>query len=393
MKQFWMASALVATAGVAGAQNGPVVTARDDAPVALTEEDAQAGVVADNDDGQSEGRFYIGAGVGVMRVHNPSHPAPGSDLRGVQPSVVLRLGYDFADSPWSLEGFGSLSRATKMAKGSESGRTIVGVGAEALWHFDRYARFDPFLAGGLSFYSGNKSSLWQDGKRAHFFAQAGVGAFYHLTENLSLRGDLRWHVALDEDFMHFTSADVGLTWFLGGEGDTSADTLVPLSERGPIEAGAARYDEASAHAEKLRDVTPVGIGDTMLLELRVGFAKDTAIIQASEQPVMDELTRMVLAAFEINPQAKIEIHGHADRQHGSDHDYNQALSEARAKSVLTVLAQNGAPVDRMTAQGHSFDQPLEPVDLDKGTPANRRVEIVIKGVTEAERERIRAAVK
>ena len=376
MKQFWMASALVATAGVAGAQNGPVVTARDDAPVALTEEDAQAGVVADNDDGQSEGRFYLGAGAGVMRVHNPSHPAPGSDLRGVQPSVVLRLGYDFADSPWSLEGFGSLSRATKMAKGSESGRTIVGVGAEALWHFDRSARFDPFLAGGLSFYSGNKPSLWQD-----------------LTENLSLRGDLRWHVALDEDFMHFTSADIGLTWFLGGEGDTSADTLAPLSERGPIEAGAARYDESSAHAEKLRDVTPVGIGDTMLLELRVGFAKDTAIIQASEQPVMDELTRMVLAAFEINPQAKIEIHGHADRQHGSDHAYNQALSEARAKSVMTFLAQNGAPVERMTAQGHSFDQPLEPVDLDNGTPANRRVEIVIKGVTEAERERIRVSGK
>ena len=392
MKQFWMASALVAAAGLAGAQQGPVVTARDDAPVAPTEEDARAAATAD-DDGQAEGRFYLGAGVGALRLHRAASPDPGSDLRGVSPTVTLRLGYDFADSPWSLEGFGSFGRA-KLRGGSGSGHALFGAGAEALWHFDRYARFDPFLAGGLSVYTGsNGSSLWQDGKQAHVFAQAGVGAFYHLTEDLSLRGDLRWHVALDDDFMSFTTADIGLAWFPGGGEDASAETLEPLAPRGPIEAGAKRYDEASAHAEKLRDVTPVGAGDAMHLELRVGFAKDTAIIQPAEEPVMDELTRMVLAAFAINPQAKVEVHGHADRQHGSDHAYNQELSEARAKSVLTRLAQNGAPVARMTAVGHSFDQPLEPVDLERGTPANRRVEIVIKGVTEAERERIRAAGK
>ena len=400
MERFWLMAGLVAAAGVAAAQNGPVVTARDDAPVELTEEDRQAQAEAQpqeqepqaqEEEKEEEGRFYLGVGVGGMRVHRAASPAPGTDLRGVQPSVTLRLGYDFADSPWSLEAFGSFARANRKS-GSDAARAIYGLGAEALWHFDRYARFDPFLAGGLSYYGGNAAPLWQDGQRAHFFAQAGVGAFFHLTETLSLRGDLRWHVGLTDDFLSFSTADVGLTWFVGGDEEESADTVQPLAPapRGELEPGAQRYDEASAHAEKLRDVTPIGAGDAMHLELRVGFAKDTAVIQPSEYPVMDELARMVLAAFEINPQAQIEIHGHADRQHGSDHAYNQELSEARAKSVMNLLAQNGAPVARMTAVGHSFDQPLQPVDLDKGTPANRRVEIVINGVTEAERERIRA---
>lgn len=288
MERFWLMVGLVAVVGTAAAQNGPVVTARDDAPVELTEEDLQARAEARGSQGvaDSEGRLYLGVGVGGMRVHRAASPDPGTDLRGVQPAVVLRLGYDFADSPWSLEAFGSLARANRKS-GSDAARTVYGLGAEALWHFDRYARFDPFLAGGLSYYGGNASPLWQDGQRAHFFAQAGVGAFYHLTETLSLRGDLRWHVGLTDDFLSFTTADVGLTWFVGGDEEESADTVQPLAPapRGELEPGAQRYDEASAHAGKLRDVTPVGAGDAMHLELRVGFAKDTAVIQPSEYPV------------------------------------------------------------------------------------------------------------
>lgn len=393
MKRLPLLAALLAASAPLLAQRGPVVTARDDAPVAPTAEDAAAAREsvggADEDDGRAEGRFYLGVGGGAMRLHNTTHPKPGSNLRGVQPYVVLRLGYDFADSPWSLEGFGMLGRATKTS-GSGS-RTILGLGAEALWHFDRYARFDPFLAGGLAYYGATSAPVWQDGKEDHLFAQAGVGAFWHLTENLSLRGDLRWHVALADDFIHFTSADVGLTWFFGGAGDGSADALEPLAPVAEIEPGAKRYDETSAHAAKLRDVTPVGSGDQMRLELRVGFAKDTAIVSPSEMPVLDELTRIVLGALEANPQARVEIHGHADRQHGSDHAYNQELSEARARSVMNHLAQNGVPPARMAVYGHSFDQPRDPVDLDKGTPTNRRVEVLIRGVDAATRERLRAA--
>ncbi len=395
MKPLALLAAVLAVSTPTLAQRGPVVTARDDAPVAPTAEDAAArgaAPAAEEDDGRSEGRFYLGLGAGAMRLHNATHPKPGSNLRGVQPYVVLRLGYDFADSPLSLEGFGMIGRGTKTASGAHGGRTILGLGAEALWHFDRYARFDPFLAGGLAYYGATSAPIWQDGKEAHLFAQAGLGAFWHLTERLSLRGDLRWHVALDDDFLHFTTADLGLVWFCGGPGDDGgAAGLEPLAPVAEIEPGAKRYDEASAHAAKLRDVTPAGSADQMRLELRVGFAKDTAIVSPAELPVLDELTRIVLGALEANPQARVELHGHADRQHGSDHAYNQELSEARARSVMNHLAQNGVAPGRMAAYGHSYDQPLDPVDLERGTPSNRRVEILIRGVDAATRERLRAA--
>ncbi len=365
-------------APVVEAPRGPVVTEIDDRPVAASSEDA------------NEGRFYIGAGAGGMRVHRSNQPKPGSSLRSVQPYVILRLGYDFADSPWSLEGFGSLGK-TRVAKGSDAASSHFGVGAEALYHFDRYATIDPFLAGGLSFYGGNDAPMWQDTQRSHLFAQVGAGAFWHMSEKVSLRGDLRYHVGLTNEFISFTTADLSLIYFLGGDGSSSSDTVQPLveEEKKPIEAGALAYDESSALSDKLKDVTPEGSVDEMKLELHVQYAKDTAIIQPSDYPALDELKRIIAAAIEANPNVYVTIDGHADQQHGSDHAYNQRLSEARAKSVLTYLSHNGIPVEKMKAAGHSFDMPKDPVNLDEGTPTNRRTEVVIRGVDEATRAKIR----
>lgn len=378
MKQVWTLAAALSVAGAVVAQEpqktkGPVVTARDDAPVAVTEED------------KGEGRWYTELGVGGARLHRAARPAPGSNLRGVQPYVILRLGHDFADSPWSAEISGMLGRTnTKGGKGSSS---LFGVGGEALYHFDRYARFDPFLAAGLGVYGGGHGPVWQNGDDTNLFVQAGIGANWHLSENLSLRGDLRYHVALEHSYMAFTSADIGLTYTFGGGEEASAEALMPV---GPLEPGAQAYDDASKHTAILKDVTPIGSEDKMMLELRVQYAKDTALIEPSNYPALDELTRIIRAAIAANPNVYVTIDGHADRQHGSDHAYNQHLSEDRAKSVLTYISANGVPVSKMKAAGHSFDQPKDPVDLDKGTPSNRRTEVVIHGVDEATRAKIRA---
>lgn len=384
MKQLWMFSAVLGLAGVGFAQaatQGPVVTARDDAAVARSAED----------EGSEHGQFYMGAGVGAMRLHRESHPKPGSPLRGVSPYVILRMGWDFADSPLSLEGFASLGRS-KTAKGTQK-QSLLGVGVEALLHADRYSAFDPFLAVGASYYGSNVAPTWQDGQRSHLFAQVGVGAFWHFSENLSLRGDLRYHVGLTDDFVSFSTADIGLTYFIGGGETSSADTVQPLAETDAIEPGARRYDEASTLSDKLVDVTPVGTPDVMKLELRVQYAKDTAQIEPTEYAALDELVRIIKAALAANPEVFVSIDGHADRQYGSDHAYNQELSEARAKSVKTYLSLNGIPDGKMKAAGHSFDQPKDPVNLKDGTPSNRRTEVAIRGVDAATREKIRASLK
>jgi outer membrane protein OmpA-like peptidoglycan-associated protein len=380
MKQLWLLATALSFAGFLGAQTqGPVVVEQDDRPVAQSSEDEEIG---------NPSRFYIGAGVGGMRIHRTGTPNPGSAARGVQPYVVMRLGYDFADSPWSVEGYGMLGHLKKSHK--TEGMNLLGVGAEMLYHFDRYAKLDPYLAFGLIRHSASSTPVWQDGNRSHYFGNAGLGAFYHFSPNFALRADARYHFSLTEHHMAFTTADIGVTYYMGGSDDNTAG-VAPLAEPAAIEAGALAYDEASAHKDTLIDVTPEGSVDAMKLELRLQYAKDTSIIEPANYPALDELLRIIRLAFEANPDVYVTIDGHADRQHGSSHAYNQELSEARAKSVLTYLSSNGLPAERMKAAGHSFDQPKDPVNLDEGTPSNRRTEIVIRGVDEATRAKIRAA--
>ena len=380
MKQMILFAAVLSLAGAMVAQEtakprGPVVAARDDREVAASDED------------EKNGGLYVGVGAGALRLHRAHQPKPGSSLRGAQPYVILRMGWDFADSPVSLEGFGSLGRTKK--GGGESQKTMLGVGVEGLFHLDRYAKFDPFLAVGASYYGANSAPLWQDEERSHLFAQAGVGAYYHFNEDLSLRGDVRYHVGLTDDFISFTTADLSVVYFFGGEERTAAETVQPLSDEG-IEPGAQAYDVASQHSSKLVDVTPVGSVDEMRLELRLQYAKDTALIEPTEYPALDELLRIIQEAIAANPAVYVTIDGHADQQYGSDHAYNQRLSEDRAKSVKTYLSNNGVTEEKMKVAGHSFDQPKDPVNLQDGTPSNRRTEVVIRGVDAETREKIRA---
>lgn len=380
MNRFWMFAFAGLTAGSLFAQEaaqaqGPVVTEKDDQPVEASNETSED---------ESEGAFYVEVGAGVSKTHRNGQPKPGTRQRGAAPYVILRLGYDFADSPLSLEAFGQLGQSKVAGGGSKI--TLAGAGADLLLHFDRYATFDPFLSLGASFFSGNKAPTWHDQERSHLFAQVGLGAFWHFSENFSLRGDYRYHVGLTDEFVSFSTVDVGLTYFFGGSEEGSSDTVQPL---GPIEQGALDYDDASAHSETLVDVTPEGSVDEMKLELYLQYAKDTSIIEPTNYPALNELARIIKAALEANPEVYVTIDGHADQQYGSDHDYNQRLSEDRAKGVKTYLERSGIPAGKMKAAGHSFDQPKDPVNLKDGTPSNRRTEVVIRGVDEATRAKIR----
>ena len=64
----------------------------------------------------------------------------------------------------------------------------VGLGIQGLWHCWGYERFDPFLTFG--------ARGWISGD---FGPVAGIGAFYHLTDNWSLRGDAQATLGMDGD--------------------------------------------------------------------------------------------------------------------------------------------------------------------------------------------------
>ena len=76
-----------------------------------------------------------------------------------------------------------------------------------------------------------------------------------------------------------------------------------------------------------------------------------------------------------HPGARISVEGHTDDV-GSDTD-NQALSERRARSVVSWLTSNGVPAAGIQATGHGEAHPKVPNTNDRNRAQNRRIEITV----------------
>ena len=87
-----------------------------------------------------------------------------------------------------------------------------------------------------------------------------------------------------------------------------------------------------------------------------------------------ELTRLHELLTE-NPSIKVEISGHTD-SNGSD-DYNQKLSENRAKAVVEYLTEKGITDGRMIYAGYGEAQPIATNETAEGRQENRRTEFKI----------------
>jgi outer membrane protein OmpA-like peptidoglycan-associated protein len=91
------------------------------------------------------------------------------------------------------------------------------------------------------------------------------------------------------------------------------------------------------------------------------------------QPASDPVLQQILDLLKKTPTLKIEVQGHTDNVGGDA--YNQTLSEARAKAIVTWLAQHGIAGDRLTAKGFGKTRPIADNATDAGRAKNRRVEI------------------
>jgi len=76
------------------------------------------------------------------------------------------------------------------------------------------------------------------------------------------------------------------------------------------------------------------------------------------------------------PQTNITESDHTDST-GSE-QYNQQLSEARARAVANYLQSQGVSPYRINAIGYGESMPIAGNDTAAGRQANRRVEIEIK---------------
>jgi outer membrane protein OmpA-like peptidoglycan-associated protein len=104
----------------------------------------------------------------------------------------------------------------------------------------------------------------------------------------------------------------------------------------------------------------------LLKGIRFKTASDEIIGQQSF-----DILNAVATVLKASPQIQVQIEGHTDSRGGRE--YNQDLSERRARSVMRYLYEHGVDETRMTAQGFGMDQPVDTNDTEEGRAANRRV--------------------
>ena len=119
------------------------------------------------------------------------------------------------------------------------------------------------------------------------------------------------------------------------------------------------------------------VKEWMVITLRgIYFDFDKATIKPESRPALEDAAKILGE----NPTIKVEIRGHTDSQ-GSD-NYNQRLSEQRARAVVNYLVQElGIDRSRLTARGYGESRPVADNKTESGRALNRRVEFVILGQT------------
>jgi OOP family OmpA-OmpF porin len=107
-------------------------------------------------------------------------------------------------------------------------------------------------------------------------------------------------------------------------------------------------------------------------EYRVYFDFDKATITPEGEQILTQVAQTVRGGG----TARVELVGKADRA-GTD-QYNQRLSERRARAVQDALIKAGVPRDRLTARAVGEREPPVPTPDGVREPRNRVVEITIR---------------
>ncbi|MDI1298598.1 TolC family outer membrane protein [Methylotenera sp.] len=104
----------------------------------------------------------------------------------------------------------------------------------------------------------------------------------------------------------------------------------------------------------------------------VQFETNSAKIKEISYPVLDNAINTLKEWGDSN----VEVAGHTDQRDTSKADYNQRLSEKRAKAVMDYIVKKGIDAKRLSAKGYGYSKPLADNDPKEGNLVNRRVELV-----------------
>jgi len=124
-------------------------------------------------------------------------------------------------------------------------------------------------------------------------------------------------------------------------------------------------------------VSVTRVGDEIMLNMpgNITFQTDSSDLNPQFFDVLNSVS-LVLKEYD---KTVVEVVGHTDSTGSAE--YNQALSERRAATVATYLANRDIDRQRILAYGEGETQPVADNSTAAGRAANRRVELTLSPVT------------
>ncbi len=163
---------------------------------------------------------------------------------------------------------------------------------------------------------------------------------------------------------------------LGGKRRAGRGALIGAAAGAMVGGAIGNYMDRQAAELKRRlpDAVVERQGDKLYLALPSGilFDVDRAVVKTAAQQSIATAAD-VLKKY---PDTYITVEGHTDSTGPAD--YNQRLSEQRARAVHDLLVKDGVPATRLSAKGYGETDPIADNATAEGQQANRRVQLEIR---------------
>jgi Mg-chelatase subunit ChlD len=111
------------------------------------------------------------------------------------------------------------------------------------------------------------------------------------------------------------------------------------------------------------------------VKIGLDFSSDTVICDGEYDTAPLGPGFELAELMERYPKLRLEIQGHTDNIGGEE--FNQRLSDARAKSVMQEMTKRGIEEKRLRARGFGMSQPIAPNDSERNRAINRRTQFVV----------------
>ena len=332
----------------------------------------------DRNDTQFTPCFYVGAGLGVSRF-DPDVTDTGWDMTDRQDQAfVLYGGYHFTRQWFGEVAYADMGKAAVHAVNPflPSGKVHYKAPSVMAGYYLNLPRLsggrieqlpvDIFVKFGLSAINTSVSphSIPED-QNNNIQMAGGVGVEWRFAPHWKLRGVAE---SYDTDASMLTVSVA----YIFGKGKEHVAPEEPIAEKAPLvpvkEAEPESELIVQTPAEPALTQEQCKVFDGTLEGIH--FKAASAELTESDKAKLNKAVE-VLKQF---PSIKIEVHAYTDSQGAAE--YNQTLSDNRAKSVMDYFIAEGINAARMTSKGFGENDPIADNATAEGRAKNRRVELV-----------------